>query len=509
MGSGCYGARVRARPLVWLWLVGLLAAPGAQAADLTLTSKSVYHAYQLRLNPLTDNEARRNLNRIYTTLDVGGWAIGDGGDIDAVLSLRYDTDFGTGFHRDTPLGAGIPAVDGRDDLDLMYLYVDWRNVVRGKLDLRAGRQLILDDLTWYSLDGVKLSGHLWQSGEDGLDVELYVGLPVRIDLLFSSDPFLLDGTELDDGNGVFGGVAFGGNVALSVLSGLSASLAYRQELEFRQDTLVNLNRNVDSAASASAGLTGLVESRVGGSLGYTIRPVAVDLYAHGTYDLLLENLEQARAGATWHPSRALHVQTEYLRSRPRFAGDSIFNWFNIFPYDRGRVELSLQIFEDLTIDAGYLAQYFGGAEKGPLNSTTAGSQGAVFDGSSWSHGPSAGVVYRRPNFGFGGNFEAATNTSGAYAFGGNYRVFSMFGDVSFLEGRFGADGRVYVTTTQNDWFEGADDGQVDQPRTSFIAQLGGRGQFTDFLSGRLLFAKNFDSVLEGSYRIYSELTVRY
>lgn len=500
---------MRAPPWVWLPLLTLAWPSEGRAAELTLTSKSVYHAYQVRLFPLSDNTTRRNLNRIYTTLDVGGWSIGDGGDIDAVLSLRYDTDFGTGFHRDTPAGVGIPAVDGRDDLDLMYLYVDWRNVVSGLLDLRVGRQLLLDDLTWYSLDGVKLTGHLWRSGEDGLDVELYAGLPVRIDLLFSSDPFLLDGTELDDASGVFGGVAFGGNAALRVLSGLSASVAYRQELEFRQDDLLNLNSNIAGAAGASGGLTGLVESRIAGSLGYTVRPAALDLYGHATYDLLLENLEQARAGATWHPGADFHVQAEYLRSRPRFAGDSIFNWFNIFPYDRGRLELSLEVLPGLTIDGAYLAQVFGGGEKGPKSDTTAGGEGATFLGSSWSHGPGGGVSYRQANFGVGGAFEVATNTGGNYAFGGNYRTFTVFGDLNFLEGRFGADGRLFLTTYQNDWFEDADLGQVDEARTSFIAQIGGRGQITDFLGARVLFAKNFDTVLEGSYRVYSELTVRY
>ena len=95
------------------------------AQSLTLTTRSIYHAYQVQLQPDLDLNAERNLNRFYQTLDIGGWGLGPDGQINAVLSLRYDTDFGTGFSRDTPIGAPLPAVDERDDLDLLYAYVEW------------------------------------------------------------------------------------------------------------------------------------------------------------------------------------------------------------------------------------------------------------------------------------------------------------------------------------------------------------------------------------------------
>lgn len=485
-------------------LLGALAlfAPDAAAQQMSLRARTVYHAYQIQLAPLLERSPIVNLNRFYVTLDGAGWGLSDG-DVDVVFSLRYDTDFGTGFNRDQPVGTGVQAATrgahGAHDLDLMFAYVDIRNVVHRRVDARIGRQLILDDLAWYVIDGARVSAHPWRDGVNFFDVELYAGLPVVFDTLFSSEPLLQDGTQVYDGRYPIPGVAFGGAAYLRAFEELSASFAYRQELVFRAGDIAAF-RGVEAGAEASAGSVGLQESRIGGSLGYTIRPVNVDLFGHLTWDLLLGNMDQARAGASYTPTRALHVGGEYLRVRPRFAGDSIFNFFNIFPYDRGRFEVSWELLPGLVVDAGYLLQVFHGA-------ATRG--GETFQGSEASHGPMGGVSYRTLRWGAGAYLEAATNTSGQYAFGGNYRFGSFFGDLAFFEGRLVADARFTFTTVQSDWFGGLAEGQVAEPRTGYTGSLGARWQILDWLFARSFVVKNFSSPLEGNYRVFTELAVRY
>lgn len=479
-------------------LLGLGLGDPVFGQTLTVDARTIYHAYEIPLWPDGPNLGNRNLNRFYQTLDLGGWSLLDG-DLDVVVSLRYDTDFGTGFHPDTPAGAGIPAVDGRDDLDLRFAYVDWRNIVKGRLHARFGRQVVVDDLAWYSLDGLRVTVTPWRDGRDGVDVDLYVGTPVRFDVVFSSEPFLNDGTQVDD-RGPFGGLVFGGSGRLRILSNLTASLSYRQEVAFREDDLAAF-RGDELGAQASAGSAGLMESRLGASLGYELPSIGAHVYGSMVWDAFVGALEQARAGVGYDPLDGVHAQVEYLRSRPRFAGDSIFNWFNIFGYDRGRAEVSVEIIEGLTVKGGYLFQAFGGGATFRAD--------AEFRGSDLSHGPSAGVTYRTERFGVGAYGEAATNTGGEYAYGGNYRMGWLFGDVSFFERRLTADARVSVTSVQTDWFEDIDDGEVAPVDTSVMLALGARGRITDFLSTRVLFVKNFGAVLEGSYRLYSELAVRY
>ncbi len=469
---------------------------------MTLSARTIYHAYEIPLWPGQDIGSR-NLNRFYQTLDVGGWSLGAEGDFDAVVSMRYDTDFGTGFHIDTPNGAGIPATDGRNDLDLRYAYVDWRNIVKRRLHARIGRQVLVDDLAWYSLDGIKFSAQAWRSGVNALDIDVYLGMPVRFDVVFSSEPFLNDGTQVDDGSGLLQGLVFGGSTHLRVLSNLHLSLSYRQELSFRADTIRAFTVGGGGVASAegSAGSIGLQESRVGASGSYALRELGAELHGSVVWDALVGALEQARGGVVYRPAAGVRTQLEYLRVRPRFSGDSIFNWFNIFGYDRGRAEVSVELVRGLSVQGGYLLQVFGGG--------ATDNSGSTFAGSNLHHGPSLGASYRTPRYGFGIYGEAATNVGGEYAYGGNYRMGWLFGDVSFFQRRLVADARVSMTAVQTDWFEGLDAGEVAPIETSMNVSLGARAHLTDYLSTRVMYVKNINAVLEGGYRLYSELAVHY
>jgi hypothetical protein len=478
--------------------------------SLSLTARTVYNAYEIRPLPDPSVNPFRSVNEFYEAIDVAGFGMLHG-DMDVVSSLRFVTDFGTGFHYDTPASLGIPAVDGRNTFQILYLYLDWRNVIHDRLDLRIGRQMILDDLTWYTLDGLKATLHLTKE----LHLDAYAGRPVLLDALFSSDVFILDGVQVQDSAG-FGGLALGASARYST-DDLQISAAYREELVFRGNSLEVFgyppgSPEAQAVAAASAGKIGMQEQYIGGSVGYTLRPANLDFFAHVMWNLLFGELDQTRAGVAYNPVKGVRVGLEYLRSRPRFAGDSIFNIFNIFAYDRGRADLSIEILRGVTIQAGYLLEKFNGdtvCTPLPCSQNTGSETTANFGGSDFSHGLSGGLTVRPGNYGFGLYLEGATNTGGQYAYGGNYRLAQLFGDVTLFDGLLNGFLRLNYTGFQKDWFNGIDSGAVQQEQVSTAIDIGARAVFNRNFAARLSFTKNFGSVLEGSYRTFSELEVRY
>lgn len=488
------------RRCAWLGSIAiglaLLAPIPAHGAALSLTARTVYQGSQLRLRPDRDFEGFRNVNLFAEWLELGGYAFGPGGDFDALVSVRYRTDFGTGFHRDTLPGAGIPVTDGRDDLELPYFYLEWRNVIPERLDLRLGRQLILDDLDWFSLDGLLVTTHLYR----GANVHVYAGMPVPFEIFASSEPFLYDGLEIQDGPQL----TFGGSADWLAGQDFSFSLAYRHTFTFRNAALDLAGRpftpGEGNLVNAVAGATrGVAESTLGTSLGYTVRDIDLDLSAHLVWSFLFGNLDQARLAAGWTPTEHLRAEIEYLRIRPRFAADSIFNFFNIRPYDRARAGAAVEVLEGLWLDAGYFLHAFHGSAK----------NGQEFLGSDLAHGPSLTVSYRGDFYGVGASAETSTNFGGNYAYGGNYRMFELFGHVGILDERLVTTLRLNYTGAQTDWFAGNDSGAVSPEEVSFGLHLGLTGRITEGLLARVDFVKNFESVIEGSYRVQSYLEVRY
>lgn len=485
---------------------------------MSLTYRAIFHAYQVRL--FTDRDANgaqidrfRSADPLYMTLDVGGYSLGPSSSIDTIASLRFRTDFGSGFNRDTANDVtDPPKIAGSTEFDVLQLYADWRDVTTG-LDLRFGRQYIADDLDWYALDGLKGTMRLVDTSSTSVIVEAYIGLPVRIDFLFSSDALLSDGYEVSDGPGL----AFGGSARAKLFGDLHLHLAYRQELLFRGDDLEVFRpapttpaeqAELEAIRAASAGSMALQESLLGFGAGYTIREADLDLYAQATLNLVFGALDMVRTGVSYNPRSDLHVGVEYLRVYPRFAADSIFNIFNIFPYDRARAEVDLEILRGLTVELGYFALLVHGGPKGPI-APALPDNGSEYQGEDIAHGPSGAVTYTYENFGFGLATEISTNSGGKYAWGGNYRRFELFGDAGFVENRFGATLRLGALTIQNDWFGGADAGQVAEPESMYSLDIGGRAAILEWLLVRASFVKNFSSYLEGDYRVYSMLELRY
>jgi hypothetical protein len=486
------------------------ATESATAASYSLTSRTVFHAYQLRLFEPEAAQDYRRFNRFYEWVDARIYGLGPNGDIRTVLSMRYDHDFGTAYPRDGFAVSQLGASDEKLNFEMAYLYVDWRNIIKNVLDLRLGRQLLMDELDWYSLDGIKVTVHLSTSHY----VELYGGRAVPFGAFLSSEPFLNDGIEVSDGESLALGGAYFGQLG----EDLSFALAYRHELRFREDKievfgLSPSNPEAEYVSGASAGKIGLQEWLLGASVGYVLRGLDLDVYARGTWNFLFKTLDQARAGLSYNPGRRLHWSAEVIRVHPRFAGDSIFNIFNIFPYDRARTEFDWEILDGLRLEAGYFLQhmYGGPTVEGFIdNPDSPYTPSDEFQGSARSHGPSAGVRYRSTRWGLGVHGEAATNLAGYIAYGGTFRRAEAYGHFSILSDQsLQTNMRFSYTGFQNDWFERVDYGEVQDEERSYSADLGIRWAVTDSVLARANVIKNFSSLLEGSYRVYSSVEFRY
>lgn len=509
----------RALALFAALAVGVGAAP-ARADDATLedggwlrfTSRTVYQGSQLQLFDDPTRTALRNLNAFAQWLTIGGYGLASG-DFDVEVSLRYVTDLGTGFARDTPMGLGIPASDLRDQLQILSAFVDWRNLVPGLLDVRLGRFVQLDDLDWFPLTGLRATLRLGSRKS----LMVYAGQPVPYTTFTSASALLYDGLELSDGFHA----SFGGATQLAFGEDLSLSVSYRHTFVFRDSTLVAGARPgfPEEAAlvdQASGGTRGVVEAVVGAGLGYTLRPLHLTLQANGVYNLLFGDLDRGRVALAWTPRPSVHAELEYFRFQPRFAADSIFNYFNIQAWDRVRTAFSFELFGALWLDAGYFLHMTNGTPKGPTTGESVpvgdplrGGEGLEFRGSTVAHGPRASIEYRHPSFTLGTFTEISTNTGGDAAFGGNYRMFEGYAQVFLFERRLTATTRLNYTGWQTDWVAKADAGLVAPEVKSLGLSVGARGQITDDISVQLDVIRNFERLIQGPYRVLGMVEVRY
>jgi hypothetical protein len=166
----------------------LLLAPGEAAAfDFEVHGNSAVQAYEVA-SPWGDTILERR--RYMQTLGLGLYNLqgkfkpGEA-EYSIVLKMRLDVDFGINGHLEgaeeggeTSFDAGgsryIPGLE-QAPLDLMYGFIEGRNLAGGWLGFRVGRQYMTDMLGWWSFDGglVRITTPYF------LQAELYGGLEQR------------------------------------------------------------------------------------------------------------------------------------------------------------------------------------------------------------------------------------------------------------------------------------------------------------------------------------------
>lgn len=170
----------------------------AAAADFEVESTTATQAYEVA-SPWGDTniERRRLLQMLGLAVNNLQGKVNPGeATYSVALRLRLDADFGVNGHlegeqaggeTDYGVGAGARFIPGLQEapLDLMFAYIEGRNLARGWLGFKLGRQYVNDVLGWWSFDG----GLVRVTTPYFVQVEVYGGLEQRGGLPLSTSRF--------------------------------------------------------------------------------------------------------------------------------------------------------------------------------------------------------------------------------------------------------------------------------------------------------------------------------
>jgi hypothetical protein len=403
--------------------VGAAARPAA-GYEFAVRTRSIGQLYELRSFRLVGPDLVLGRRRFVQTLGVDVWDIGGldaerrrrgerrrGPTVAFTGYLRLDHDFGDWTLGRIDLGNdaidAIDAVpelaDGAVALDLLYGYVSVDDLA-GRVDLRIGRQLSVDALDWWSMDGVtarvRLPGHVL--------VEVFGGLRVRDASPFGVSAVELDGTGGADCREYVEGPAPGtGSWQLIDRSLVIENQALRSDLEYcpqreqlmptgglaieahglralharavyrrSQSPTVGLIGDRDRLAHPDLGLYpddfgqapdwGVNEERIAAEVRYHIDVGdrgQIAPWAAARYSLVHGLLDEAAAGVRlrWGDHA---IEPELAYAVPTFDGDSIFNVFAIAPTSDARLSYRLASRGGRlrANAAGWLRRYHGGPD---------------------------------------------------------------------------------------------------------------------------------------------------
>lgn len=226
-----------------------------------------------------------------------------------------------GFTSDLELGSDLgPSVGDlaavaqsrRAVVDLYRAHV-WVRDVFGVLDARLGRHVLVDALGFDALDGATLT----LNAAPFLALEASGGLAVRRGWSdFGPDLYDEDGALLADDPGYVVGLA----LATREVRWLAARAAWRRVFE------------PDHVQREEAGVA--LTARPGGGL---------ELHGRARYDAIWLRMAELGAGAALRLGDAARVGVDWLRARPTFSADSIWNAFGVQPYHavQGRAHATL------------------------------------------------------------------------------------------------------------------------------------------------------------------------
>lgn len=301
----------------------LLCAHDAYAVDFELTAETIGQGYQLR----SGNDTLVNQRRLTQYLGLSLFNLGptdiygnqtDRNQFYAEVSMRFDAEFGD-YATLRELSGRTPQQELKaDHLELLWAYVAGRNLA-GFLDLKLGRQLIVDLFDFNSFDGLSLQANT----PFNLAFETWGGLNVTGAAPFDSPVYRTDG------------VALGGNTIGSLWA--RQENAYEPTFGFAVKTIglpwlqarLSYLRTVSMTGEPQPGepSSGVIDEKVMlTARGRLFHGVLVP-WAGLRYNLLAGRIDEVQAGARVRISKIHALQAEYVLSAPTFDGDSIWNVF--------------------------------------------------------------------------------------------------------------------------------------------------------------------------------------
>lgn len=475
----------------------LLATAAARASDVEVSSSTSAQGYSLR-SPFGDPVLMRR--RFVQSLGLTVTGIGNddfdpkGPWISFRMRVRLNADFGVSREEtnwaNSP-GSFVPAL-ALAPVDLMYGYLDVRNLAGGLLSLRLGRQYVVDPLGWWSFDGalvrVELPVHV--------AIETYGGFEQRGGLPWSTPRFERDGVWRGDRTKLDGTVypefqqahyapAAGAVIESFSLPVVHARAAYRKVWNTGSAVTLPTPATATSLPPTTNGWRTSSE-RVGASLDVSDDDLGA-LRLGSVYDLLTSRFTSHYASADVFVSDRWTLGADADRIVPSFDGDSIWNWFAIDPSTAATARADAQLGRN--IDAGMSAGLRWVNVGASANDPAQGAQGTSLDMLSRVHArwrPEHGVI------GVSGMLDSGDR--------GRREGADLYGQHVFEE-RF----LVSARTSLYDW---RDDWRPDRSATSFGYVLGGGCRIGDGTQVMLEWEHDTNHLVGQRYRVLALLDMQ-
>lgn len=338
--------------------IALAGSPPALATEFEVQGTTAAQGYQVS-SPWGDVTV--DFRRVLQTVGLGvynlqGRYVPGEADYRMVVMLRLDADFGINGNLPaaqaggetnyvTAAGSGVRYVPGLQvaPVDLMYGYVEGRNLAHGLFGFRVGRQYLTDVLGFWSFDGglVRLRTPWF------VQVEAYGGLEERGGLPLSTSRFEQQGiwrgshADFNTGNGSPSVVdypsflyaeaapAFGFAVESNGPSWVHSRLSYRHVYNTGTAVTMQFPDPYDGGYHAITGLR-TSQERIGWS-GDVSRADLGAIKGGVTYDLYNQLVSSYYAGVEAYLGKRVTLGADADFFVPTFDADSIFNWFTHGP----------------------------------------------------------------------------------------------------------------------------------------------------------------------------------
>ena len=330
---------------IWLGATSLVAvASQARASDVEVSSDTAVQIYEVA-NPWGDGFLSRR--RVLQTLGLSAYDLTGARRLGAPeynvrMRLRIDSDVGVndetrgifaGGETDPSVASGARFVPGlaESQLDLMYGYLEGRNLAHGWINFRIGRQVTSDVLGFWSFDGawVRVRTPYYVSAEAFGGFEQRGGLPLSTSRFEAQGVWR--GSTLTTNDVAYPSYqraapapAMGAALGMDGPLGSHARLVYRRVYDSGESTTTQFT-GPDVPRSTIDGLR-IASERVGATADLSRRDVG-SARAGASYDVFAEHLATSYVSVDAFPNRGVIVGADADYYRASFDGDSIWNWF--------------------------------------------------------------------------------------------------------------------------------------------------------------------------------------
>jgi hypothetical protein len=479
-------------------------AANARAFEAEVESSTVTQTYALS-SPWGSPNIKRS--RFLETLALGVYHLeGDktepgGPEIFVKVRMRVDADLGMQqdeYTYDATSNRFVPGLTNAP-VDLMYGYVEGRNLAHGYLGFRLGRQYVADSLGWWAFDG----GMIHLTTPFFVQAEVYGGLEERGGLPLSTPRFERNGIWRGDrGKFELGFYPQFQSASIAPAYGFAIESAGVSFLHGRFDYRKVYNRGASVIAmlpdpAATEPEPPITGTRVSSErLGYAMDASAANVGGVKgglVYDLYNAFFSAWYAGADWFGPAGLTIGADYDYFRPTFDADSIFNFFAHSPMRTitGRIDWTA-------------SEHFSVAASGGIRTFYTYGDPTTF---ATANNPSTEPVALNDTLGnLAARYRWASGNAGIRSLmeqgdRGKRRGGELYAEKQLLGRRWSVHGR----TSVYDW---QDNLRPDRAATSFAYVLGGGFQPSEVVSAGVEWEHDMNRLVGQRYRILAFLNLR-